>query len=140
MQLNSAFVHTKQIYSMRSFQLKEAESARGSHTISLIFFLLWHSILTSHCLTESEREVQKPCQRTRCRGILSVVNSILARKMLLHASLKGVHGVGRRKTCDGNEFHLEMVRHRKELPNFFVHVGMLSTVKWWQRWPARVVL
>jgi hypothetical protein len=44
------------------------------------------------------------------------------------------------KTCDGNEFQLEMVRHRKELPNFFVRVGMLSTMKWWQRWPARVVL
>jgi hypothetical protein len=33
----------------------------------------------------------------RCRGILSVDNALLARKMLLHASLKGVHGVGRRK-------------------------------------------
>jgi hypothetical protein len=44
---------------------------------------------------KAREKSKKPCQRTRCCGILSVDNAILARKMLLHASLKGVHGVGR---------------------------------------------
>jgi hypothetical protein len=38
MQLNSAFVHTKQIYSMRSFQLKEAERAWFSYNKSYFFY------------------------------------------------------------------------------------------------------